>query len=161
MKKGRENPNFDVEKRQNSLFDASVRNTLLANESITLVQNSMLALGLAELAFLGVILIDNDRRGFFVKLLILLLIASFVLFLLGQIRQYKHQLITARSFEAKANKALEYLAKGNQYLDHEPEEISTKKQQIVSDKIANIFIFSSLIVILLVTAGTVWLVITI
>lgn len=161
MKHNQENKNFDVEKRQNSLFDASVRNARLANESITLAQNSMLALGLAELAFLGVILIDISNYRFFIKSMIILLIVSFVLFLFGQIRQYKHQLGAARSFEAKANKALEYLSSGSQYLGHEPEEISTKKQQIVSDKIANIFIFASLIIILLVTVGTVWLVTTI
>ncbi len=162
-KQSKEDSTFDVEKRQNNLFDASVRNTLLANESISMAQNSMLALGLAELAFLGVILVDTDRRNYetLVKTLIILLIISFTMFLLGQIRQYKHQLKAARRFEKKANRALEYLSEGKQYLSSEPKDIATGQRQIVSDVVANLLIFVSLVIIVVATIGTLGLVIAI
>ena len=151
--------NFDVRKRQKHLFDAAVRNSLLANEAIKMAQESMLALGLAELAFLGVLLLDKDRSSRTVKSLVILLVISFLLFLFGQIRQYKHQLKAARVFESKSIRALEYLADGKEYLEGEPKDISLEKKQIKSDNLANWLIFISLILIVLVTIRTIWLVV--
>jgi len=45
---------FDIQKRQQSAFEASVDNVKMANEAIKSSQNWLLLLGLAELSFLGV-----------------------------------------------------------------------------------------------------------
>jgi hypothetical protein len=151
---------FDVKKRQNYLFDASVRNTLLANESVKMAQESMLALGLAELAFLGVLLLGKPNCNWAVKPLIIVLTISFLLFLFGQIRQFNHQLRRARGLEYKANIANEYLIEGRRYLENEPENISLESKQIKSDNIANLCILGSLALVLVVTICTTILVIT-
>lgn len=150
--------NFDVEKRQNSLFEASVQNALLGNESMRSAQSSILALGLAELAFLGVLLFENRCCTGLIKFLIVTLLLSYVLFIIGQIKQSRYLFKIARIFESKSNKAIEYLNKGEFFFEKEPQPLSIPKQQIKSDKITDLLILSSVAMIIFVTAVTILMV---
>jgi len=58
---------FDIQKRQQSAFEASVDNVKMANEAIKSSQNWLLLLGLAELSFLGAILFKNESNSYWIN----------------------------------------------------------------------------------------------
>lgn len=151
---------FDLEKRQKNAFEAAVENAKMANEAIKSSQNWLLLLGLAEMSFLGMILLRRELISiFWIKILIIILLIAFILFILGSILQYKHLLRGARIYGTISDKAIDYLNKGERFVDNIPEELKLPAKQIVSSKLVNHLFFGSYVLVILATIGIIFLVI--
>jgi len=151
---------FDLKKRQKSAFEAAVENAKIANEAIKSSQGWLLVLGLAEMSFLGTLLLINETiYSCWLKTLIIALLMAFVLFILGSITQYKHALRIARDYEGLSRRAVDdYLNKGIRFVDQVPQELELPKRQIVSSRITNYLIFASYVLVILVTLGIIVLI---
>ena len=149
---------FDLEKRQKSAFEAVVENVKMANEAVKSSQNWLLLLSLAEMSFLGMILLKKDNF-WIIKVLIIILLVAFVLFILGSVLQYKHLLKRARVYEEISNKATEYLIRGIRFVNEIPKELKLPEKQIASNKCADYLISSSYILVILTTIGIIFLII--
>lgn len=154
---------FDLEKRQKSAFEAAVENAKIANDAIKSSQGWLLVLGLAEMSFLGTLLLTNETiSSCWLKLLIIALLVAFVLFIFGSIAQYKHALRIARRYEEISRKAVDdYLNKDIRFVGKMPEELELPKRQIVSSKVTDYLIFASYVLVILTTLGVIVLVIKI
>jgi len=154
---------FDIQKRQQHTFEAAVENAKIANDAIKSSQNWLLVLGLAEMSFLGALLFRNGllNADCFSKSLLIALLVAFVLFIVGSVVQYKHALGMAREYEHISNTALKYLQEGRQSVEKMPEELELPEKQIESNVSANYLIFSSYILVILVTIGIAILIIKI
>jgi hypothetical protein len=146
-----QNKKFDLSKLQKNYFEASVQNVIQANEAIKSAQNWLLILGLAELSFLGAIILKSESPSLYIKIILTALLSAFVLFILGSVKQYKHLLSSARYYDALSNKTLDKVERGQQYTDVIPEDIKLNKQQIKSDRVTNLFLFSAFCLIVLST----------
>lgn len=148
---------FDIKKRQKSTFNASVENVKLANDFLKLSQNWLWSLGIAELSFFGVIIFKQNIENFyiilFIKILVVLLLSSFISFIWASALQYKHILGLARFYEKISNQAIEYLQKGEEFLNKEPSDLGLPKQQIISSKLASYLFFASYLFTILATLG--------
>ncbi len=87
----------DLKKLQNNYFEAGVTNAEIANMAISKAQNGILILAIAELAFLGN-KIAQDQIDVFLKIEVILIITALLTFLSGAIAQYQHILKTARKY---------------------------------------------------------------
>jgi hypothetical protein len=154
-------PKFDLRKRQEYAFSASVENAKLANEAIKSSQNWLLVLGLAEMSFLGTLLLrDGSVYVCGIKALIIILLLAFVTFITGSVMQYKHMLKSARTFERISNLAItKYLNKRIKVADKIPEELELPEKQIISSDTANYFLFSAYLLIMVATFGIIFLII--
>lgn len=154
---------FDIRKRQRNTFEAAVENVKIANDAIKSSQGWLLILGLAELSFLGTLLLINGIiPGCWLKLLIVTLLIAFILFILGSIMQYRHALKIARIYEGISRTAINnYINKGICIVEKMPGELELPKTQIVSNKTTNYLISASYILVILVTIGIIILVIKI
>lgn len=154
-------PKFDLGKRQEYAFSASVENAKLANEAIKSSQNWLLVLGLAEMSFLGTLLLrDGSVYACGIKALIIILLLAFVTFITGSVMQYKHMLKSTRTFERISNLAItKYLNKGIKVADKVPEELEFPEKQIISSNTANYFLFSAYLLIMVATFGIIFLII--
>ncbi len=154
---------FDLKKRQKSAFEAAVENAKIANEAIKSSQGWLLVLGLAEMSFLGTLLLINETiYSCWLKTLIIALLTAFILFILGSITQYKHARRIARDYERISRKAVDnYLNKNIRFVDQIPQELELPKRQIVSSRIVNCLILTSYILVILVTIGIIFLIIMI
>lgn len=148
MSSQNQNKKFDLAKLQKNYFDATVSNVLEANSAIKAAQNWLLVLGLAEMSFLGASLLKDDVPIACVKVVLSALLISFVLFIIGSIKQYRHILSSARYYEDLSNKVLSEIDISGQYTDDISREMQVDKKQIKSDKITNILLFSSSTIIL-------------
>jgi len=153
MKNQAQNRKFDLCKLQSNYFEASVKNALEANSAIKAAQNWLLVLGLAEMSFLGVLLFQGNEPRLYIKIILSVLLVGFILFVIGSVKQYKHLLALARYYEKLSNIVLSEIENNGQYTDNILQKIKVSKNQIKSNKVANIFIFLSLVLILLSTAG--------
>lgn len=153
------NIKFDVEKRQNSLFNAAKDNAIIVNNTVQLLQNSILVIGIANLALLITILLNHqflcDFQINFIKISTIFLFIGFILFIVAVKIQHTYILRIARFYEKQSNNAIKnYLNNGIQVLDKEPGDLKLKTQQIQSNKLANyIFILSYVFIILPVFAS--------
>ncbi len=142
---------FDLGKLQKGYFEASVQNVIQANDAIKSAQNWLLVLGLAEMSFLGAIILQSDTPIIYVKIILITLLIAFVLFVLGSVKQYKHVLSSARYYEELASKVLDKMENGQQYTDVIPADIKLNRQQIKSDRVTNLLLFSAFCLIVLST----------
>jgi hypothetical protein len=149
--------NFDIAKRQQATFDASVENAKIANDAIVKAQNWFLVLGLAELSFLGTIFLSDFQITcqvlFLIKFLIILLLSSFIIFIIASVLQYQYMLRVARFYEIISNNAIEYMSKGINELEKEPENLRLDRKQIKSNILTNYLFATVLLLILLATLG--------
>lgn len=154
-------PKFDLGKRQEYAFSASVENAKLANEAIKSSQNWLLVLGLAEMSFLGTLLLKDSIINIYgIKTLLIILLLAFVAFITGSVMQYKHMLKSARTFERISNIAItKYLNKGRSVADEMPKELELPEKQIISSNTANYFLFSAYLLIMVATFGIILLII--
>lgn len=153
MENQTQNKRFDLGRLQKNYFDASVANVLEANKAIKAAQNWLLILGLAEMSFLGALLIQNNEQSLYIKIILSALLVGFILFIVGSVKQYKHLLSSARYYEKLSNKVLSEMEKESQYTNKISDEIKVDKNQIKSDNNSNILIFSSFVLILLSTVA--------
>lgn len=153
MENQTQNKKIDLSKLQKNYFDASVGNVIEANNTIKTAQNWLLVLGLAEMSFWGALLLKDNNSILYIRIILSILLFSFILFIIGSVKQYKHLLFSARYYERLSNKVLSKVEDAGQYTDSVPEEIKIGKNQIKSDRITNILIFSSFVLILLSTAA--------
>lgn len=144
----KEDTKFDLKKLQKNYFEASVQNVLEANKAIKAAQNWLLILGIAEMSFLGALLLQNNEPKLYIKIVLSVLLVSFVLFIIGTVKQYKHLLFSARYYQKLSNTVLSEMENIGQYTDKIPEKIQVNKNQIKTDMITNILIFSSFVLIL-------------
>ena len=156
---------IDLEKRQNKYHEATVKNVMHANDFTKASQNWSLILGLAEMSFLATLIVQVDANHiFYLKCFLSALLISFVLFILGSIKQYKHALASSRYYHCLANKVTKHIRSMGPQIDETevPQEINEEKHnnQIATDKIANILILSSIGLILLVTLGLIPIIVT-
>jgi len=151
---------FDLLKLQNNYFNASVQNVLEANKAIKAAQNWLLVLGLAEMSFLGALLLQNNEPDLCIRIILSVLLVSFVSFLIGSVKQYKHLLSSARYYENLSNRVLSNIYQNGGFIDEIPEEFKVDKNQIKSDKVTNILFFSSFVMILLSTIAIILLIFT-
>jgi len=150
------NGKFDIKKRKQYAFDASVENSKGANEAIKVSQNWLLVLALAELSFIGSLLLTDTLSVSvgLLKLLALALLASFISFIVASIAQYQHVLRIARVYECISMRAVQnYLQKGIDSTDEEPKELELPQTQIASNKIANRLFLTSYVLVILATLG--------
>lgn len=140
---------YDLGKLQKNYFEATVKNVIQANEAIKSAQNWLLILGLAELSFLGAIILQSEEVTLYIKVILAALLLAFVLFILGSVKQYKHLLSSARYYEELSRRTLAKVDQGQQYVNEIPEEIKLDTKQIKSDKITNILLFSTFCLIIL------------
>lgn len=140
---------YDLGKLQKNYFEATVKNVIQANEAIKSAQNWLLILGLAELSFLGAIILQSEEIALYIKVILAALLVAFVLFILGSVKQYKHLLSSARYYEELSRRTLAKVEQGQQYVNEIPEEMKLDTKQIKSDKITNILLFSAFCLIIL------------
>jgi len=156
MENQTQNKKFDLGKLgklQKSYFDASVANVLEANQAIKAAQNWLLILGLAEMSFLGALLLQDNDQHLYIRIILSVLLVSFILFIIGSVKQYRHLLSSARYYEKLSNMVLTEIERVDQCVNKIPDEIKVEKNQIKSDKVTNILIYSSLVLILLSTVA--------
>ncbi len=146
---------FDLGKLQKNYFEASVQNVIQANEAIKSAQNWLLVLGLAEMSFLGAVILQADSPTSFTKVILTALLFAFVLFIMGSVKQYKHLLSSARYYDGLSNKTLDKVEGGQQFIDEIPGDIKLDRKQIKSDKITNILLFSAFCLIIISTLALV------
>lgn len=150
---------FDLSKLQKSYFEASVDNVLQANDAIKSAQNWLLILGLAEMSFLGAILVQSKEPSLSIKYILSILLIGFVLFLMGSVKQYKHLLKSARYYKNLSSMILSDIEKNGNLVNEIPNEFK-EESQIRSDKITNVLIFSSFVLILISTFAIIFLIFT-
>ena len=92
------------------------------------------------------------------KVILTVLLFAFVLFIIGSVKQYKHLLSSARYYDGLSNKTLDKMEGRQQYTDEIPGDIKLDREQIKSDKITNILLFSSFCLIIVSTLALVPLV---
>lgn len=147
---------FDISKRQRFSFNAAVENVKSANNAIKLSQNWLWSLGIAELSFLGVVIFKDssgiDSLVCFIKALVIVLLLSFVSFILASVLQYKHALKAARNHESISKRAYEYL-RDAAYLENEPSDLKLPDKQITTGRAVNLFFLSSYILTISATIG--------
>ena len=115
-----------------------------------------LILGLAEMSFLGAIILQPEMAtSICIKGVLIALLLAFVLFILGSVAQYKHLLSSARYYDKLSGKALDKMERGQQYTDEIPEDIKLDREQIKSSKVANILLFAAFCLILISTIALV------
>lgn len=153
MENQTQNKKIDLSKLQKNYFDASVGNVIEANNTIKAAQNWLLVLGLAEMSFLGALLLKDSSSILYIRIILSILLFSFILFIIGSVKQYKYLLYSARYYQKQSYAVLSKIENNGQYADSIPEEIKLSKNQIKSDRIANILISSSFVLILLSTAA--------
>ncbi len=161
QRKGQNDSKFDLSKRQRNAFEASVENAKIANDAIKSSQGWLLVLGLAEMSFLGTLLIKDDSvfATPCLKILIIFLLIAFIFFILGSVFQYRHALNSARKYEEISNRVLDsYLNKNIHIVDKIPKELELPKKQMVTSKTANYLIFGSYILVILATIGVIFMV---
>ena len=78
MENESEHKKFDLDKLQKNYFDASVANVLEANKAIRAAQNWLLIIGLAEMSFLGALLLQSSGHLLYVKVLLVILLFIFI-----------------------------------------------------------------------------------
>jgi len=91
--------------------------------------------------------------------LVATLLIAFSFFIVGSIGQYKHLLSSARKYDKISRAAINnYLRKGIITLDDEPKDLELPNPQIASSPIANYLIFTTYILVLLVTLAFILLI---
>jgi len=78
MENESEHKKFDLDKLQKNYVDASVANVLEANKAIRAAQNWLLIIGLAEMSFLGALLLQSSGHLLYVKVLLVILLFIFI-----------------------------------------------------------------------------------
>ncbi len=152
MKKSNEKKH-SIAERQKHAFEATIKNVDLANDTIKMSQNWIWSLGIAELSFLAIALF-SEKIGYSecIKVIIVMILSAFVLFIVASIIQFKHILNIARYYEDISNIASKkYLNKNIDVVDKMPEELKFKEEQIVSSKLANVFFILSFLLIIVAT----------
>ncbi len=152
---------YDLQKRQEYTFQAAVENAKQANMSISASQNWLLILGLAEMSFLGTLLI-NEVTGFPIwgqKIILVALLIAFILFVIGSVFQYRHSLRNARFHHDISNKALKYINRGERFVSTMPEELKLPERQIKSCGPANWCMFPALLLVMVSTLGIIYFII--
>ncbi|MFC1478747.1 hypothetical protein ACFL57_04740 [Candidatus Margulisiibacteriota bacterium] len=153
---------FDIEKRQASAHTAAVDNAKSANSAITASQNWLLILGLAQLSFLGSLLLKEEIiLPVLIKTLVIVLLLSFVSFILASRLQFTHLVRIARLYERISKNAMHYLIRGISAIEKCPKDLELPEEQIVSSRLSNILFDTSNILVGLSTIGIIWLVINI
>ncbi|HED37590.1 MAG TPA: hypothetical protein ENI76_04995 [Ignavibacteria bacterium] len=148
---------YSISKRQKYAFDASVQNVLIANDTIKMSQNWLWSLGIAELSFLGVILLRGGVEYVcLIKTIIILILVAFVIFIIGSALQFQHVLRKARFYENISNKAYSYLKKGIDEVEKIPDELNLPEKQIVTNKLVNRLFVTSYILVVVATMGIIF-----
>lgn len=149
---GYQKPKFDIQKRQQYAFEASVDNVKMGNDAIKASQNWLLILGLAELSFLGAVLLKDGGNNYLIKILVVALLLAFSLFIAGSLGQYKHLLRSARQYDEISRKAVDgYLKKGITTMDEVPGDLELPARQIMSNSTTNHLVAGAYILVLFVT----------
>ena len=154
---------FSVKKRQDTAHAAMLSNANLANESAKATQNWLLILGLAELSFLGSVLLKygsaNEDFLIFIKIFLVILLVGFIMFFLGSLHQRRHILRSARKYQKISDRAVGYINDGKKKLDEEPDELKLPEQQMVSSRASNQYFIIAIGAIFVVTIGIIFLII--
>lgn len=152
------NNKFDLLKLHRNYFQAAVENVKQANVSIRDAQNWMLALGLAEMSFIGAVFLQNKNQYLTLiplHYVLLSLLVSFISFLLGAIAQFTSILKGARYYERLASDILSYVHKNGGIVNKVPSEFEVKKDHIMTSKYANLFMYFSLMLIFFSTLAVI------
>jgi hypothetical protein len=154
---------FSVEKRQAHTYEASVKNASIANDAVMKAQNWFLIICLAQLSFLGSILVSvstlAETTELFVKILMVLFLVTFILFVTSSLSQFRHMVSRARFYEGISDTAIsKYISIGVTELDAEPDELALDDGQIKSDLVTNYMFTASLLSGLCATAGVITLI---
>ena len=127
----------DLKRLQNNYFEASVNNAKIANEAIAKAHNGILILGIAELAFLGN-KIFNNQIDTFLKIEITLIIVALLSFFLGAISEYKHILKVARKYHKLSLNITNFIeTQDKTEIEKLPKCLSGEDDSIKSDSSAN------------------------
>lgn len=158
--KGRRNMKnmHSIEIRQQSAFDAAVENTKQANEAIKSAQNWLNILAIAELTLLSSFLIQDyglsNQLLVVAKVMIVLLVASLLMFLLGALTQFRHLLSIARTFSMISDRAYSYMKEGKNAVDILPKDLDfPDHMQLKSNKLTNLLFAASFLLVVLVSIG--------
>ncbi len=144
---------FDLGTLQNNYFKASKENIHEANIAIKTAQNWVLILGLAEMSFLGVLLLQANTFYIYTKIILSVLLLSFILFIIGSIRQYKHVLSSARYYKLLSDRVWSEIKSKGKYTENIPQDLENNRNYIKSNKVANILLFSAFMLIVITTVA--------
>lgn len=137
---------FDLRKIGLNYHKASAVNANHANEMVGRLQNGLLTIILAEIAFIGVTDLSKDSPSVLGVVIAGILIISTFLFLFGSHAQWKHLVGTARRYFLLSNKAADFIKKNKLiYLDELPESLSDKEAGYYTNKMANNLFIGSIL----------------
>lgn len=147
---------FDLKLLQKQYFDACVGNVTEANEAVKSVQNWLLVLGLAEMSFLGSLIVRDTAPNLYVKVILTGLLVSFILFLIGTRMQHRHVLKSARYYQNLSSKVIIAMESSGNLVTRIPSDLKVEENQIKSNKTANILISVSFLLVLLSTVAIIF-----
>jgi len=151
---------YSIPKIQEHAFQASVENAQESNISIKAAQNWLCLLVIAEMTFLGTLILnENTGQIALTKTLLIGLVISSISFLIGSIAQYKGIKSRARKYEDISNAACRYLKRGINEVSEIPKDLKLDTRQIVTDRWANEFFMIAFLLMLLVNIGIIYLII--
>ncbi|MFX0138249.1 MAG: hypothetical protein ACFFDN_31700 [Candidatus Hodarchaeota archaeon] len=147
MKNNKENKlQYDLRKLGLNYHKASTLNAKHANDIIGRLQNGILMIILAEIAFIGVTDLSKDRPTIIGVIIAGALIISTFSFLFGSYAQWKHLLNTTRKYFLLSHRTAEFIKTTKlDYLNELPDFLDDKEAGFHTNKLANIFFIGSII----------------
>jgi len=136
----------DLRKLGNNYFDASISNAGYANNSITHLQNGLLTITLAELAFIGATDLSKNKPSVLGIISAGVLIVSTFSFMLGTHSQWRHVIKSARNYFKLSKDVTEFISKtGIEQIVDVPEFLSDENAGLKTSSSANIFFIGSIL----------------
>lgn len=128
----------DLRKLSQYYFEACTANADYANNSITHLQNGLLTIILAELAFVGITDLSKENPSILGIIASGLLVISAFLFIFGVHSQWRHVLRASRNYLRLSKDTNEFINKtGIDKIETLPDFLSDKNNEIKTDNWAN------------------------
>lgn len=128
----------DLAKLRDNYFEASIANADYANNSVTHLQNGLLTIILAELAFIGIVDLSKNNPSLLGVIAAGLLVSSAFLFISAAYFQWRYLLRVSRDFYQLSKDVGEFIKSTKiTVIKCLPTFLSDKNSEIKSDSMAN------------------------
>lgn len=136
---------FDLRRVQQGYFDAMLANGGQANQVIANMQQALLTIILAELAFVGVVDLATDKPTWLGSAAAGLLVLSAFSFILGSHAQFRHLLRITREYSRVSFATIKHIkTTGQAMVDEIPDDLQPKEKPLRTSVWANRFFISAI-----------------
>ena len=131
---------INLDKLQKNYYNTAIANSDIANQAMTHLQNGILALIFAELAFLGVTDLSKTNPSILSIFAAVLLIISAFLFISGAYSQWSHVIKSAREYYKLSKTVAEFIQETSiAEVAKLPEFLTSKELMLKTSNSANWF----------------------